>query len=280
MTQQTVMISEDLSGVGQVSLGVALPVLASLGYLPAVAPTAVMSTHLANLTSPTSVELAAQLPGILRDWQQLAVQPAGLLLGYLGSAALSVWTEWLPRWHQVPVRVLDPVMADDGHLYRGFTSAYVGRLRELAQQATVITPNFTEAQLLIGQPPNTQPVGTAEAQRLAAGVASQVGCSVVVTGVPLTDGKLATVGVVADHQWLDRQPRLAGHYFGTGDLFAAVLTGALMAQRSLPKATQLAENFVAAAITTTNEMGGDPRLGLVYAAGLPALQRALERKSS
>lgn len=279
MTQQTVLISEDLSGVGQVSLGVALPVLASLGYLPAIAPTAVLSTHLANLAAPTGVELAAQLPGILRDWQQLALRPAGLLLGYLGSAALSVWSEWLPRWQHVPVRVLDPVMADDGHLYRGFTTAYVGRLATLAQQAMVITPNYTEAQLLIGQPPDMHPVEAEVAQRLAAAVFAQVGCSVVVTGVPLNDGQLATVGVTTDSRWLDRQSRLAGHYFGTGDLFAAALTGALMAQQPLPAAAKLAETFVATAITHTNEIGGDPRLGLAYAAGLPTLQQALERKS-
>ena len=44
-----VLISQDLSCYGQVSLGVALPLLGASGFAPTVLPTAVLSTHTAAL---------------------------------------------------------------------------------------------------------------------------------------------------------------------------------------------------------------------------------------
>ncbi|WP_054664071.1 hypothetical protein [Lacticaseibacillus camelliae] len=81
MTQPQVIISEDLSGVGQVSLGVALPVLATLGFNCAVLPTAYLSTHTGGLGQPVVTSLAAQIAPTSAHWQTLPLQPQGVLLG-------------------------------------------------------------------------------------------------------------------------------------------------------------------------------------------------------
>ena len=61
---------------------------------------------------------------------------------------------WLPKFH-APLVLIDPVMADNGKLYKGFSAAYVATMQQLAHRATVLTPNITEAQLLLDEKPTT-----------------------------------------------------------------------------------------------------------------------------
>ena len=274
MTQPQVIISEDLSGVGQVSLGVALPVLAALGFNCAVLPTAYLSTHTGGLGQPVVTDLAAQIAPTSAHWQTLPLQPQGVLLGYLGKTALAAWQQVLPDWHAAPVRLLDPAMADGGRLYAGFDAAYVAAMRELIPQASGMTPNLTEAQLLLGQEPDLAPRSDEGAAELATQLVKTFGVQVLVTGIPLLDGSLAVAGCTdaAAPAWVNRNQRLPGHYFGTGDLFAAVVCAALMRGQTLQHAAILGANFVARAIQQTD----DPRLGLNFAAGLPWLSRELE----
>lgn len=272
MSQQPgVIISQDLSGVGQVSLGVALPIIAAMGFNPYVLPTAVLSTHTGGLGQNTYTDLSATIAATLAHWQSLALTPTGLLLGYLGQAAAPVWHQALPQWQNIPLRVVDPVMADGGKLYHGFDESYVTLMRQLVAQATVITPNVTEAYLLLGekQPPT---LTEAAAQQLAQRLAQRFGVTVVVTGIPLTADTLGVAGAAShESSWLLTTPMRPGHFFGTGDLFASVLTGALLYNRPLKQAAQLATHFLDQAISHTLDAGFDPRFGLAYANALPQL---------
>ena len=49
-------------------------------------------------------------------------------------------------------RVVDPVMGDDGVPYQTYTPELVSRMKELIRGADVITPNVTEAALLLLYP--------------------------------------------------------------------------------------------------------------------------------
>ena len=48
--------------------------------------------------------------------------------------------------------VVDPVMGDNGSLYSTMNPAIVGEMRRLIGKADIITPNFTEAALLLNEP--------------------------------------------------------------------------------------------------------------------------------
>ena len=168
--QSQVIISQDLSGVGQVSMGVAVPLIAAFGHQPLLLPTALLSAH-TGFANNTYFDLSAQMPKILSHWQTLQLQPQAILLGYLGQSALNVWQKWLPQYADVGIKVIDPVMGDHGQLYRGFDDTYVQAMQQLVRLATVITPNPTEAQLLLNEPISADPLlpkaATALAQRLA-----------------------------------------------------------------------------------------------------------------
>lgn len=272
--QAKVIISQDLSGVGQVSLGVALPLIAALGHDLLPLPTALLSAH-TGFANNTYFDLSAQMPKILHHWQVLDLNPQAILLGYLGPQALAVWQSWLPQFAQDALIVIDPVMGDHGQLYRGFDDAYVQKMRTLLTQATVITPNPTEAQLLLGEVPNTQSWTPVAAKRLAQRLADRFQVQVVLTGVNLSDQRVGVVTVDQKQCQLLETKRLSGHYFGTGDIFSAVLCGAMLRGVTLGQASQLAMQLVYRAINETLVTQADPRFGVAYTTQLAWLTQRM-----
>lgn len=281
MAHHSVIVSEDLCGAGQVSLGVAIPILAALDLVPRVLPTALLSTNTAHAGN-TYLDLSDQIAPILTHWRtlwdQLGVE--GIYLGYLGPNALTVWQKELPTFAQVPLRLLDPAMADHGRLYRGLDEAYVAGLRALLPAANIITPNVTEAYLLLGQQPAVPVLTEAEARRLAESLAAQFNVDVVVTGISLTNNQLGVAVVSGQPSKTDlitteKQPQA---YSGAGDVFASVLVGALMYNQRLADAAKEATAFMDEAFerTLTVEQGAvQPFFDIDYAPLLPGLMHRL-----
>lgn len=272
--QAKVVISQDLSGVGQVSMGVALPLIAALGHDPLALPTALLSAH-TGFANNTYFDLSAQMPEILAHWQTLDLDPQAILLGYLGPKALKIWQTWLPKFKSVPLVVIDPVMGDNGQLYRGFDQNYVDAMQALIMQANVITPNPTEAQLLLGESPNADALTPQVASQLAERLAQRFAVQVVLTGVNLTNNRVGVVVVDGQQTHLWQTQRLSGHYFGTGDIFSAVLCGTLLRGLSLVQASQLAMQFESRVIISTLATKADPKFGVTYTTELPWLLQTL-----
>lgn len=271
--QPAILVSQDLSGIGQVALGAAIPVLVAMGYNPSILPTAVLSTHTGGLGNPVVADLAGKIAGTLTHWESLGIQWRGLQLGYLGSAAATVWQDWLPRLApQIPVRLIDPVLGDAGRLYRGFDTADIAVMRTLVTHATVITPNPTEAAFLLNRPVPEQ-LTEAAAQELVLALVNRFKVATVMTGVPLSNGTTAVIGGTLGEEtpWIQRTPTLPGHFFGTGDLFASVLVGALCTGRPLANSTAIAMTAVTQAIEATVAAHRDPKLGVAISAALPFL---------
>ncbi|WP_179396060.1 PfkB family carbohydrate kinase [Lacticaseibacillus absianus] len=266
-----VILSEDLSGVGGVSMSAALPLLTAMDLMPCALPTALLSSHTGGLGANTALDLSAEMPKVLTHWQTLGLDWQAVVLGYLGRSAMAVWQAWLPQLGSVPLRLIDPVMGDHGKLYRGFGAAEVVGMRRLVTQATLITPNVTEAQALLGQPLTAAAQTPAAAAALAQAVATRFGVDVVLTGVSLVDGAIGVFGQTATGAWAQRAPRTPGDYFGTGDLFTALLAGAIVRGWAISDAAALAAEFIRRALAYTRTVTADPRFGVAYAPILPWL---------
>ena len=281
MADQSIIVSQDLCGAGAVSLGAALPILAALGLRPRVLPTALLSTH-TGIPDNTYLDLSGQIAPILRHWATVALNIGGLYLGYLGPQALAVWREQLPRLAALPLRVVDPAIADGGKLYCGLDADYVTGMRNLLAHATLVTPNVTEAQLLLGRKPTTKPVTAAAAQELAAAFFAQFQIPVVLTGIALTSGRIGVASAAQQTVQMQTTEALPGHYFGTGDMFASVLAGRLLQGRPLQTAIASAMDFIARAIAVTNQAAeaDNPLQDVNFGPVLPTLAAASTRAES
>ena len=263
----------DLSCFGRCSLAVIAPVLSALGVQCCPLPTAVLSTHTGGFGPVVRVELAEQLAGTLEHWVELGLEFDGVYTGYLSSpeqAGLAI--QGVARLKRAGgLAVVDPVLGDHGVLYRSVTGALVRAMEELCAQADVITPNLTEAAVLLGCPAKSLPVEAGEelARRLSLGGRR----SVVVTGVSPKEGRTGAA-------WFDREtgrtglalaPHAPGEFPGTGDLFAAVLTGELLRGEGLEDSAARAADFAARCVAHTLSLGAPVREGVAFEPLLPLL---------
>ncbi|WP_278898167.1 pyridoxamine kinase [Lactobacillus gallinarum] len=262
-----VLISQDLSCMGQVSLSVALPILGACGLKPTVLPTAILSTHTGGFGNNTYLDLSHEMTQITKHWQELDISFKAAYLGYLGENALDFWLQNKELLSQ-KIILIDPAMADHGKMYRGLNQQYIEKMRQLVTKATILTPNMTEAAFLLGKKAEENSIQTATS--LAQELSTKFDIpNVIITGIDLSDEKIGEVGITEGKESSLTQRRLPGSFFGTGDIFASVFLAAFMHQYSLKESCSIAADFVERAILNTPKQ--DPRLGPNYAAGLNLL---------
>lgn len=253
----------DLSGFGKCSLGIVIPTLAAMGVRACALPTAYLSAHTAFPPCEHSVflDLTAQMEATLAHWSELHAQFDGFYSGFLGAPEQM---EILERCLSTQRRdgflaMVDPVMGDGGKPYRTYTPQLCRKMAELTAHADVITPNLTEAAILLNEDYDPSPD-----REKAAGWLRRLSIdgrrSVIITGLSLSPDTLGAGCLDRETGITDfaQAPLAHGTFSGTGDLFASVAFGKLLAGESLPAATQAAVSFVSLAANATLERGGDP----------------------
>jgi len=261
----------DLSGFGRCSLSVILPVMSVMGVQVCPIPTAVLSTHTGGFGDVCIRDLTDYIEPCISHYRRVAMELECIYTGYLSSPnQVAHCLEFFDAWPRALV-VVDPVMGDNGKLYRSFTREMVAGMERMVRKAQVITPNLTEAAILLGQDPPTDRVLTASARSMLARLGEMGPGMVVITGVPLATGEYANICYDRERNsyWKSTGDYIPVHYPGTGDIFAAVLTASLLQGDSLPIATDRAARYVELTIKTTYSYSSEPREGVM-------LERTLE----
>ena len=283
-----VVAVHDLSCVGRVSLNAVIPILTTMGFEVTPLPTALLSCH-TQYPEFTFLDLTTEMRKIIANWKAQELKFNAFYTGYLGSPEQVQVVSELIRDFRRPndLIVVDPVLGDNGKLYKGMSEEMVGEMRNLIKLADVITPNITEMFLLLGEsldnPLLTYSQGTStnnsshrlgEVSQSDGGVCdnSQLELDkqlklylkqlsdkgptiVIVTSVPIIDNPHLT-SVYAynrngNRYWKVTCPFLPAHYPGTGDSFTSVITGSLLQGDSLPLALDRAMQFTLQGIRST-----------------------------
>ena len=246
----------DLSGVGHVSLMAVIPILSSMGIQVCPLPTAVLSTH-TQYPEYTFLDLTDEMRRMTECWKHLNFTFDAFYTGYLGSPAQVQIVENLIEHFKRPddLVVVDPVLGDNGRLYKGFGEEMIQEMRRLIRKADVITPNITEVFLLLDRPQPEGALSDDYLKELLKALSDQGPEIVIATSVPVTDNPHMT-SVYAynrrgDRYWKVTCPYLPAHYPGTGDSFTSVITGSLMQGDSLPIALDRATQFILQGIRAT-----------------------------
>lgn len=260
-----VMAIHDLSGLGRSSLMAVTPVLSVMGVQVCPVPTAVLSTQTSGFTGYTFVDLTGTMPAYLQHWKTLQMDFDCIYSGFLGSARQIDGVEQALRdfASEDTLVVIDPVLGDDGALYDTMDSAMVTRMQQLIGQADVITPNMTEVKLLLDRPPEEELLAE-QLPALLPLLAAKGPAHIVVTGVHKQDGGRCVCyyeRATAQYQQID-YTELPVCYPGTGDIFAAVLTGGLLQGRGLPESIRLAADFICHTVADAIQTGEPVRDGV------------------
>lgn len=258
----------DMSGFGRCSLTVAIPILSAMGLQCCPLPTAFLSTHTGGFQGFTFLDMTDEMPKVAAHWKALDLNFQAIYSGFLGSERqIGIVGEFI-RMFRGPdtVVVIDPVMGDHGRVYQTYTPSMCDGTARLAESADVITPNLTEAALLLGIPYRELPAGEAGCREIVERLSLDGRRSVVLTGASTAeeltgamcyDAKTGRTEAVQTH----RVPR---EFHGTGDVFASVLTGALVKGLPLPEAARRAVEFIRACAERTDREGLPMREGVDF----------------
>ena len=254
----------DLSCFGRCSLTIALPVLSAMGCQCCPLPTALLSAH-TGFTGGSFLDLTEEMQRIADHWARIDIHFDGIYSGFLGSAAqIGTVQQFITRFRGTGLVVIDPVLGDHGQAYRTCTPELCNGMRRLAESADIITPNLTEASLLLEQSYETiQAIDPAETVRR---LSLEGRRSVVLTGYSTGDGQTGALCFDrADGSIQAVQvPRVPRDFSGTGDLFTSVLTGAMVKGTALIQAAQIAADFVRSCAARTLAAGNTDGEGVDF----------------
>lgn len=253
------LVVQDLCGLGRCSLSVALPMLESLGVQAVPLPTAVLSTHTGGFGRPAAADLTAFMKEAIFHYRSLDLRFDAVVTGYMATIRQAEIARELLAWQSQALRVVDPAMADHGHLYQGLPHDLPGRLRSLCEGADLIVPNWTEACLLAGAEYSDAPVSP---EALFALCSRLPGREAVVTGAPLEGGPANAVYSRGEVTLIPYE-QLPAAYPGTGDLFTACLTGRMLQGMPLAQAVRETTQFLSAVISRTLSAGTPAREGVL-----------------
>lgn len=273
---------QDISCVGKCSLTVALPVISSMGVEACVLPTAVLSNHTA-FSGFTFRDLTQDIEQICQQWKKEKLHFDAIYTGYLGSfEQIDLMFKLISDFGgKDTLTIVDPCMADNGKLYSGFTTDFAAKMAELCGKADVIVPNLTEASYLLGIPYKESGYDKDYVEKLLKDLSATGAKKVVLKGVDFNNGKLGIAtydSITDDINWYFHE-KMPERFHGTGDIFASVLTGAIMRNFPLDKACRLAADFVVESIKKTLEHPDYNWYGVDFESAIPFLLKRVAEES-
>lgn len=246
----------DLSCIGRVSMMSVVPILTNMGLQVCPLPTALLSCH-TQFPEFTFLDLTEEMKRIIENWKHLNMSFSAFYTGYLGSPQqVQVVKDLLRDFRRDDdLVVVDPVMGDNGSLYKGMSIQMVEEMRQLITSANVISPNMTEMFLLLDKPYQAGAVDDDLLKEYLRELSDKGPEIVIVTSVPVAGNPHMTsvyaYNRIDNRFWKVTCPFLPAHYPGTGDSFTSVITGSLMQGDSLPVAIDRAAQFILQGIRAT-----------------------------
>lgn len=243
----------DLSGFGRASLTAIIPILSSMGIQVCPFPTAILSTHTGGFEEFTFIDLTDTMEAYFNHWKKEQIEFDCIYSGFLGSPKqIDIISEFISDFKRVDnLVVIDPVMGDNGSLYQTMDHEMVMKMKDLIKNADIITPNFTEAALLLDKP-FSRFIKESEIKEWLAELADMGPDIVIITSV-IDESQPDNTNVIAfdksnNKYWKVSCKYIPAFFPGTGDAFTSVLIGSLLQGDSLPIALDRSVNFITSAI--------------------------------
>lgn len=253
-------VVQDISGFGRVSLTEALPIMSAMGVEVCPLPTAVLSTHTYEFKDYTLCDLTDEMGKIVSHWEKIGVGFDAVYSGYMSSARQIEITAKFMKEQQKKgaIIVVDPVLGDNALLdvktvYSDRMLELIDGMRDMCNFADAITPNLTEACLLLDCEYPQDPLTNDEIRDFLKRL-SELGPRIIAITSVMDSAESMCVALYdreSDKMCKIDCGYVSRPFHGTGDIYTSVFTGALMLGESTIDAANIAAGFVAEAIKKT-----------------------------
>lgn len=255
-------VLHDLCTVGKAAMTNILPVLSVMGIEACPVPTMVLSSHTGGFGKPVMYPLTEFPKQCGEHLKSCGFTFDAVLLGYLGNEANIRQAEAFLKEFPAKLVLFDPIMGDHGKFYSNFDETYLEALKTLIPYCSLMTPNYTEACLLAGEP-YEEVCSEAKFHRIACRLEHLEKKQIVITSIPKENGTCAIGFLENGRRELFSYHSEGRAYPGTGDLFSAVLLGSLLNGESLQSSVRTAHGFVGNCIQESDKAGYDTKEGVL-----------------
>lgn len=230
----------DLCGYGKCSLGVAIPIISAGGCDVCPVPTGIFSSHTA-FPGWYMHDTTAILSDYLTAWKTIDVELDAIYSGFLGAPEQVDIIRTLYAEHPKALRVVDPVMADHGKVYPTYTPELCSAMADLACDADILTPNLTEAAIILGEEWHGTDISDDEAKRMIDALLARGAKNVVLKGIQRGNGVIRNFVAGVDTDIYEASNEYLPYMLhGTGDVYCSSLLAAIMAGKTLESAVDFA----------------------------------------
>ncbi len=244
----------DLCGYGKCSLGVAIPVLSAAGADVCPVPTGLFSSHTAfpGWYMHDTTEILADY---LAAWKGIDVEIDAVYSGFLGAPEQVDIIRDIYATYPNALRVVDPVMADHGKVYPTYTPELCKAMAELATEADILTPNLTEAAIILDREWTGTNISDDAAKEIIDALLERGAKNVVLKGIQREgENEIRNfVGGVDCDVFEVHNEFIPYMLHGTGDLYCSSLLAGIMAGKSLYEAAWFAGSLTRDAIEVSTK---------------------------
>ena len=261
-----IAVINDLSGFGRCSLTVAIPVISSMKIQCCPVPTSILSSH-TGYPHYFFHDCTNLLEPYLESWKALDLRFDAISSGFLGSAEqIRIVRRMFERFcTPETIRIVDPVMGDNGRTYVTCTPDLCAEMKQLAAYADILTPNLTEACILTGIPWHDGKWTMKELLQLSRQLADAGAKKIVITGIPQGDF-IANFWYESEggQSGICRTHKIGASFSGTGDMFAAIISAEAVNGAAFRDSVYKASHFIKKCIAHTIALGAPKQDGVCF----------------
>lgn len=274
MIPKKLAMINDIAGYGRCSTTVSLPIINVMGVQVCPVPTSVFSNH-TGFPTYQFLDLTDNMRNYLAQWESMKLLFDGIYCGFLGSVRqITIVNDFLdsqlklyekmrfkiqsdptvdiqqevPPHNDIdlisPVIIIDPVMGDHGKAYSTITKEHCEKMKQLLRNASIITPNITEACLLSDTPYKESGWTMEELYSIASALHKNGPDKIVITGIKEHDTFVNYIFESKKTPDIYQTPISGNTCHGTGDIFASIISGDALNQVPFKQSVKKAADFV------------------------------------
>ena len=252
MDYNRILTIQDISCLSQCSLTVALPIISAFGIETCILPTAILSTHTA-FKGFTCMDFTEEFKKIIAHWEKEKISFNVFYTGYLlNKEQIDITKEIFNKFsiNNNSLKIIDPVMGDNGKLYTGFDLNFAQAMKSLCLNADIILPNLTEACLLTGYE-YKEKYDEKYISNLIKKLEEFKVKIIILTGISYDEN---TTGVIVVENGITKyykHRKISKTCHGTGDVYSSIFIGSYLKGMNVFDAACAAADFVLECIEYT-----------------------------
>jgi pyridoxine kinase len=255
MSQKKMALINDLTGFGRCATSVIAPILSVMKIQAVAVPTAILSAH-PQIKSYFIEDYTPKMKDYIRTYKENGLEFDGIATGFLGSEEqVEIVADFIEFFGKEDTMVMvDPVMGDNGILYRSYTKVMCDKMKMLVRYAKILTPNLTELCALMDVPYGDGKFSPDELEDMCRQL-SQMGAEhIVVTGIPFNQYQIMNyVYSRSEEPRIVMVDKIGDNRCGTGDVISAVIAGKYMTGHSFYDSVKIAADYTSKCIKYCEE---------------------------